>query len=792
MLSAADNAGTSGQPSTVVIDASKPPSEPAPLPFPMGGRSPAGHVLSINSRYLTLDGRPWFPVMGEFHFSRYPAAEWEREIRKMKAGGVRIVSAYIFWIHHEEIEGQFDWSGRRDLRRFVELCAANGMYVWIRVGPWAHGEVRNGGFPDWLIEKVAVRRNDPAYLRYVAGFFGEIGKQVKGLFWKDGGPIAGVQIENEYHAYGPGEGTEHILTLKRLALEAGLDAPFYTITGWDNAVIPDRGVVPVFGGYADQFWARGLEDLPPNPNYFFTPIRCEENVGDDLRSRRPEIDARFAAYPFFTAEMGGGMQPAYHRRPLITADDTAAMALVKLGAGVTLYGYYMFHGGTNPEGKRTTLMESQVTAYPQDLPVKSYDFQAPLGEYGQMRDSFRDLKTLHLFLSDFGPEFAPLTTAFPERQPAGKQDTGTPRAAARTNGRSGFIFLNNYQRIHPLPARKDFQVKVKLASATLEVPRRAVEVPAGAFTFWPVNLDIQGATLEYATAQPLAKLKDPATYVFFAWPGIAPEFAFLASDGLAIEAPHARVRREEGRVYIDRIAPGAGTAIELRRSGKSMVRILVLSRDQARNSWKATLVGRDRLILSVAGLFFEGGNIHVLSTDPTRLVFAAYPAIEGGVKGFSRSGEEGIFERYSAQVQPISIRVEVEKLAEAGPRALVRMGSEVALAPVDADFAHAARWRIRVPGLPSNNVYLRIPYQGDIARLYDRATLVADDFQNGRVWEVGLWRLAPDALARGIELKILPLPPNAPIYLQGSVRAGAAAVADIRAIPEYEAVGTPR
>ena len=31
----------------------------------------------------------------------------------MKAGGIDIVSTYVFWIHHEEIEGQFDWTERR-------------------------------------------------------------------------------------------------------------------------------------------------------------------------------------------------------------------------------------------------------------------------------------------------------------------------------------------------------------------------------------------------------------------------------------------------------------------------------------------------------------------------------------------------------------------------------------------------------------------------------------------------------------------------------------------------------
>ena len=46
----------------------------------MGGSSPDGVEISANSRFLTLDGSPWFPVMGEFHFSRYPAAGWRDEL----------------------------------------------------------------------------------------------------------------------------------------------------------------------------------------------------------------------------------------------------------------------------------------------------------------------------------------------------------------------------------------------------------------------------------------------------------------------------------------------------------------------------------------------------------------------------------------------------------------------------------------------------------------------------------------------------------------------------------------
>ena len=98
--------------------------------------------------YLIKNGKPWFPVMGEMHYSRYRKEWWEESLRKIKAGGVSVVSAYVIWIHHEEEENVFDFEGCRDIGTFVRLCRKVGLSVFLRIGPFVHGEVRNGGFPD--------------------------------------------------------------------------------------------------------------------------------------------------------------------------------------------------------------------------------------------------------------------------------------------------------------------------------------------------------------------------------------------------------------------------------------------------------------------------------------------------------------------------------------------------------------------------------------------------------------------------------------------------------------------
>src|SRR6202048_383765 len=327
------------------IDASQPYSEPGPARYEGGtAKSPSGSTLTLNSRYLMRDGKPWLPVMGEFHFSRYPESRWEEEILKMKAAGIDIVATYVIWIHHEEIEGQFDWTGQRDLRAFAQLCLKHGMYLEPRIGPWDHAEVRNGGFPDWLLKAGPARINYPGYLFHVRTWYGQIAQQLKGLLWKDGGPVIGIQLENEYSNRGPGAGEDHILQLKRLAIESGLDVPLYLVTGWDNAVVPERAVIPVYGGgYPDAPWDSSLTKLPPGEVYAFRfRSRVASNMGGMGGTKPGSTDSSAAApMPYLTAEIGGGIEDTYHRRPIVHPGDIAAMYPVMLGSGVNLYGTYM-------------------------------------------------------------------------------------------------------------------------------------------------------------------------------------------------------------------------------------------------------------------------------------------------------------------------------------------------------------------------------------------------------------------------------------------------------------------
>ncbi len=745
----------------------------------LGGsiQNPQGHTLTVNSCSLVYDGQPWLPVMGEFHFARYPESEWRDELLKIKAGGIDILATYIFWIHHEEIEGQFDWSGQRSLQNFVKLCGEVDLPLVVRVGPWCHGEVRNGGHPDWLLKKGwKLRRDNPEYLAKVQILFTEIAEQLKGLLFKEGGPVIGVQLENEYRGR-----AEHLLTLKKIVRQAGLDVPIYTRTGWPklSSPMPFGEILPLFGQYPDGFWDRSIDTMPSDywKAFNFDVVRMDVTIANEqLGKRRAEDEAGVQQYPYLTCELGGGMMPSYHRRIRIAPMDIAAMALTKIGSGSNLPGYYMYHGGTNPEGKLTTLHETQATGH-NDLPVKTYDFQTPLGEFGQVRPHYHLLRRLHLFLRDFGQTLTAMPSTLPVERPSGRDDADTLRWAVRCDGHSGYLFINNYQRLLAMPPKPETQFSLNLNEGPLTIPAEPITVPAGASFFWPFNLDMHGAKLIYATAQPICKLEDNDTHyiVFAQTAGLDAEFVFDAAN-VKIESTTGKKTKTNGRYSIRNIKPGTGAAICLQNDKSETINIILLDEQASLGCWKGVWGGRERLFLSRANLIFDKDSLRLQSKDAADFSVGILPAPETVIvnRVAQKAKPDGLFRRFSFDIpSTLPGKVTVEKIQDAGPAREVKKGlAKVAEAPSEADWQAAAVWRVKLPdGIDAGDDYLLgISYVGDVARVYCGDTLLTDNFYNGNVFEIGLRRYAPEIYQKGLTLKILPLKKDAPIYLQKEAR----------------------
>ena len=291
------------------------------------------------------------------------------------------------------------------------------------------------------------------------------------------------------------------MALKRIALGIGFDLPFYTRTGWPelSKPVPFGEMLPLYGDYADGFWERSIEETAGNyyKAFNFKAFRSSTAIAtEQLGEQKERLNKGDEQYPYFTCELGGGMMAAYHRRPYIYPEDAYSMAIVKLGSGSNLLGYYMYHGGTNPEGL-TYLNETQRTIATNynDLPVKTYDFQAPLNEFGQKNPQYYMLRKLHLFMQDWGDVLAPMEASFPCKQDIEKCDDSFLRWAVRSKDGSGFIFVNNYERLQNLSAKKG----VRLEACGVRLPQ--LTIPAGAICIFPINIE----GIKFATAQLIAK-----------------------------------------------------------------------------------------------------------------------------------------------------------------------------------------------------------------------------------------------------------------------------------------------
>eukprot|EP01045_Picozoa_sp_COSAG04_P052079 COSAG04_NODE_22005_length_363_cov_0.761364_1_plen_113_part_01 len=106
------------------------------------------------------------------------------------------------------------------------------------------------------------------------------------------------------------------------------------------------------------------------------------------------------------------------------------MHTVDVGEGFNGLGFYMYHGGNNPhstvyiddmDAPNTTLQESSfMPAGAQNpMPSESYDFFAPLGEFGQPRQHYHQMRRLHIMIQSWAPLLANTLPSAPAELGAG-------------------------------------------------------------------------------------------------------------------------------------------------------------------------------------------------------------------------------------------------------------------------------------------------------------------------------------------------------------------------------------
>ena len=323
------------------------------LAFPM--LMMAGDFTVGNKTFL-LNGEPFLVKAAEVHYPRIPRPYWEHRIQMCKALGMNTLCIYVFWNIHEQREGEFDFTGNNDVAAFCRLAQKHGMYVIVRPGPYVCAEWEMGGLPWWLLKKkdIRLREQDPYFMERVRIFEEKVGEQLAPLTIQRGGPIIMVQVENEYGSYGE-------------------DKPYITEIRDCLRGIYGEKLALFQCDWSSNFEKNGLDDLVWTMN-FGTGANIDEQFKrlGELRPDAPKMCSEFWSGWFDKWGANHETRPA---KDMVDGIDEM------LSKGIS-FSLYMTHGGTSFghwAGANSPGFAPDVT---------SYDYDAPINEYGGATDKY--------------------------------------------------------------------------------------------------------------------------------------------------------------------------------------------------------------------------------------------------------------------------------------------------------------------------------------------------------------------------------------------------------------------
>ncbi len=364
-------------------------------------------TFTVGDKTFLLNGQPFIVKAAEVHYPRIPRPYWEHRIKMCKALGMNTLCLYVFWNIHEQREGQFDFTGNNDVAEFCRLAQKNGMYVIVRPGPYVCAEWEMGGLPWWLLKKkdIRLRERDPYFMERVKIFEEKVGEQLKPLTIQNGGPIIMIQVENEYGSYG--EDKPYISEIRdclREIYEAPPSAPegatidpsldSKTIEAPSGAVggaspsgaVGGAGSVLLFQcDWSSNFEKNGLDDLTWTMN-FGTGANIDQQFRrlGELRPNAPKMCSEFWSGWF---DKWGARHETRPAKDMVEGMDEM------LSKGIS-FSLYMTHGGTSFghwAGANSPGFAPDVT---------SYDYDAPINEYGQATPKYFELRTMMQKYSD--------------------------------------------------------------------------------------------------------------------------------------------------------------------------------------------------------------------------------------------------------------------------------------------------------------------------------------------------------------------------------------------------------
>ncbi|WP_223598548.1 beta-galactosidase family protein [Chryseobacterium sp. GVT01B] len=319
-----------------------------------------------------LNDKPFTVYSGEMHYPRVPSEYWKHRLEMMKAMGLNTVTTYVFWNYHEEAPGKWNFSGEKDLRKFIKTAQEVGLYVIIRPGPYVCAEWEFGGYPWWLQKNkdLEIRRDNKAFLEECRKYINQLAKQIVPLQINNGGPVIMVQAENEFGSYVAQrkdipleEHRKYSHKIKEMLLNSGVSVPLFTSDGsslFKGGSI--EGAIPTANGEGD------IDILKKSIN--------EYNGGQG---------------PYMVAEYYPGWLDHW-AEPFVkvTTEEVVKQTETYIKNGIS-FNYYMIHGGTNFGFTSGANYDKNHDIQPD---ITSYDYDAPINEAGWATPKYNALREI--------------------------------------------------------------------------------------------------------------------------------------------------------------------------------------------------------------------------------------------------------------------------------------------------------------------------------------------------------------------------------------------------------------
>ena len=340
--------------------------------------------VSFDKYSLMVNGKRVFIKSGAFHYFRTPGEEMARDrFMKMKAGGYNTVDIYFNWNYHSPRQGEYDFSGIKDVRKVLKAAQDVGLFVIARPGPFINAEVNAGGLPFWLLkmEDVIPRNRKGTEYHYSEKYMECITEWYDHIIpiIKEFDNVILFQIENEYATDTMEE--DYMRTLYKMARERGITCPIFHNDAYFAGLWADCVDIYALDLYPyinpNQNWKQD--------NFCFDTL---DNVEDIFRCAKENS-------PPFVAEMQSGWFDKWDgsgykfMREALGDEHINIMTKTALSQGVTLFNHYMIAGGTN----WADLACDEV--------YTSYEFCAPLDEFGVPQANYFKAKELNYFLDSF-------------------------------------------------------------------------------------------------------------------------------------------------------------------------------------------------------------------------------------------------------------------------------------------------------------------------------------------------------------------------------------------------------